>query len=109
MIEDHYKIASIRMPIKQIMALNIGTVIILKSKQVKFTKRIIKTHLGIYVHAIVPDELLNDCNMINTDIKYRIDDIRQMNTKDIMYMDVYGKITAIKTKSIEINQNYKKD
>jgi len=109
MIEDFYKISSIRMPIKQIMQLQLGTIIILKNHQCKFTKRIIKTHLGIYVHCIVPDELLNECNMINTDVKYRIDDIREMRNNDIMYIDVYGKITAIRRKPIEINQNYKKD
>lgn len=108
MIEDFQKITSIRMPIEQVMQLHIGTIIILKGKQCKFTKRIIKTHLGIYVHAIVPDELLNNCNMLNTDVKYRIDDIRQMNNKDIMYIDIYGKITAIKSNIVpEINQNYK--
>jgi len=106
MIEDFQKIASIRMPIQQVMALHIGTTIILKGKQVTFTKRIIKTHLGIYVHAIIPDELLNECNMINRDIKYQIDDIREMRNHDIMYIDIYGKITAIRGKPL--NVNYKK-
>jgi hypothetical protein len=106
MIEDFQKVASIRMPIQQVMALNLGTIIILKGKQVTFTKRIIKTHLGIYVHAIIPDELLNECNMINRDIKYQIEDIRQMNSRDIMYIDIYGKITAIRGKPL--NVNYKK-
>lgn len=106
MIEDFIKIASIRMPIQQVMALNLGTIIILKGKQVKFTKRIIKTHLGIYVHAIIPDELLNECNMINRDIKYQIEDIREMRNHDIMFIDIYGKITAIRGKPL--NVNYKK-
>lgn len=106
MIEDFQKIASIRMPIQQVMALNLGTIIILKGKQVTFTKRIIKTHMGIYVHAIVPHELLNNCNMLNRDVKYKIEDIRQMDVKDIMYIDIYGKIVAIRGQPLNIN--YKK-
>jgi len=106
MIDDFIKIASIRMPIQQVMALHIGTTIILKGKQVKFTKMIIKTHMGVYVHAIIPDELLNDCNMINRDIKYQIEDIREMRNRDIMFIDIYGKITAIRGKPL--NLNYKK-
>lgn len=113
MIEDYLKVASIRIPIQQVMQLHLGTIIILKNHQVKFTKRIIKTHMGIYVHAIVPNELLNNCNMINKDVKYRIEDIRQMNVKDIMYIDIYGELTAIRRDKLdiipEINQNYKND
>lgn len=92
MIEDFYKISSINMHIKHIMQMQLNSVILLKKKQCKFTKYVIKTHLGVYVHCIVPDELLNECNMITKDIRYQITDIREMRNHDIMYMDIYGKI-----------------
>lgn len=92
MIEDFYKVTSINMHIKHIMEMRLNSVILLKKKQIKFTKRIIKTHLGIYLYCIVPDELLNDCNMITKNIKYQITDIRQMKAYDIIYIDIYGKI-----------------
>jgi len=96
MIEDFYKIALINMPIKQIMQLQLNSVILLKKKQVKFTKFVIKVHLGIYLHCIMPDELLNECNMITKDIRYQITDIREMRNHDILFMDVYGKIIGTK-------------
>lgn len=96
MIEDFYKISSINMHIKHIMQMRLNSVILLKKKQIKFTKFVIKTHLGVYVHCIVPDELLNECNMITKDIRYQITDIREMRNHDIMYMDIYGKIIGTK-------------